>query len=178
MLEKVWFIASEFYHTDNEAQYFIDLILSQIKTTSVSIVDVSCGTGFPIIKMLQSGFSDIHCSDGYKPNVKLLNQELIKLGYAEIAVPAKFQELWNAHKRKYDVVFSIGTSITYCESWDMENIGINNASTEIRKSIRGMTSILNSDGILIIGIANLYDMSKKQDIINFPEKKFEVLSII
>lgn len=170
MLDKVWSIASQFYHSEKEYNFFSEVVLNCIDTKSTSIIDVSCGTGFPVINMFQNGFANIYCADSYLPNVIFLKNELDKLGLDSLVKHVKFKELPTMFTQRFNVVFSIGSSITYCESWDEQINQVSNSRNEIMDSIQGMTDIVKAEGRLIIGLSNLYDKGKAFDSIKFPEK--------
>lgn len=163
-LSLLWSIASEIYHTNSEYVFLKNLLKPNYR-----IHDSSFGSGFPMINLYKDNFKNISCSDIDEGNLNILErkQEILKISFPHFK--SSFKELPKNVFTKCDIVLCIGSSLSYCDSWDDEIKEVSSFNEGIIESILGMRSILNKNGKLIIGNSKLYQKSKSQDLIEFEE---------
>lgn len=132
-----------------------------------SILDCSCGTGFPGIDLKKKGF-EITCSDKSQKMIKKFKENMKK---ERLKIPF-FQSDWldldKKIKQKFDMVMCRGNSLIYSDSWDKQT---RPKKESIEKALKQFYNIVKPRGLLYIDNTYEKDFEKKGKITrNFPEK--------
>lgn len=125
----------------SEGDFFINLLRDRDKK---NILDLSTGTGFDSVRLLNAGF-DVTSVDGSADMLNKAFQNAISYGHVLKTVRADWRYLTRDLQGKYDAIICLGNSFTHLFQ---EN--------DRRKALAEFYSILNYDGILILDQRN-YD---------------------
>lgn len=169
-LASKWGIVSDAYHNDTEVE-----ILSQVLTEYKNklIHDSACGAGYHAILLAQYGWKNISVSDGDPDNFEVLERRMKDKGVQLAYKHAKFTELKDAGITNCEVIICLGSSLTYCDSWEERITTVEGMNMGVSEALDGLKAALAPSGLLIIGNSKLYQKSKDSDSLNFPPTQLD-----
>ncbi|MGK7889582.1 MAG: methyltransferase domain-containing protein [Leptolyngbyaceae cyanobacterium] len=132
--------------TQTEGNFFIDILREH---GAKRVLDVSTGTGFHSIRLLQAGF-DVVSADGSAEMLAKAFQNGCQYGLILRTVQADWRCLGRDIHEKFDAVICLGNSFTHLFE-----------ESDRRKALAEFYSVLNYDGILILDQRN-YDSILEQ----------------
>lgn len=147
---------------------YVNSLENLLKEKQVSsILDCSCGTGFPSLELKKRGF-DITCSDGDKEMLKIFEENMKK---QEIEVPhynIRWQELGEKFENKFDLVMCRGNSLPYANSWSKKG---STKLEDIEIAIKNFYDCVKPNGYLYVDITHENEFqSEGHFTIEFQEK--------
>lgn len=166
-LAAVWDLVSNIWHEQSE----IDFLIKELRIGKQHrLIDVACGNGFHFLELANRGFK-IDASDGDKENIFIVNEKVKNIEGDYSASSYYWQTVPRAYSNKYDFVLCLGTAITYFESWE-EKALISSEGVVERLSLvlTNLKNLLNTNGKLVLGIADYYDSTSNNLTIEFAPK--------
>ena len=151
---EIWDIAANILHNKSYKETYVQILSKVIKDKHRSILDTACGTGFPSIMLHENGFHNIVCMDADKDELNLFNKRLQKSEIDLEVIQGQWQTINTFVKNKYDVLLNVDSALGYMDTWlgDKIKFSKNNVFNRISLVLKNFYSLLNENGVLIIGI--------------------------
>jgi len=154
-LAEKWEIASEIWHSNEEAEMMEKFFREQIQKDA-KILDAACGTGqhsFIISSMKDMNYT-LLSSDKDEDNLKIFKSKAADLGIIINCCKADWTKLvQDLGGEKFDVINCLGTSIPYYKSWKENGNGYEFTKEGLKQVLTEFKNSLNSKGKLIIGLS-------------------------
>ena len=147
---QIWDISADVFHNPKYRKEYVRLLSVIIGPKDRSILDTACGTGFPSIDLIKSGYKNMTCSDGDPGRVKMLKERLKK---ENLKIPV-ICDKWQAMRtdKKFDAVLNSDNSLVYMDSWSGGHIK-RNAFKRLSLVLGNFYELLNKNGMLIVALA-------------------------
>lgn len=127
-------------------------LVDMLKNRKVkSVIDCSCGTGFPAIHLKKKGF-DVFCSDDSKKMINKFEENLKKKNIHIPHMQCRWQNLNKHFNSEFDALLCRGNSLIYATSWDKKEIDVEQSKIEIKKSLRNFYDVLKPGGFCYIDL--------------------------
>ena len=146
-LPELWDISIEFLYDERYLQGLIHFFNERAVKT---ILDCSCGGGYPAIDLAKSGF-DVTCTDGSAAMIKKFRENQKKSGLAIPSQTLDWGELSSIGK-EFDAVLCRGNSLIYVDSWESGNSlnDIESVLSKIRAALTQMFAVTSKTGLLYV----------------------------
>lgn len=147
-LAELWSVSLQFIYSDDYAKNLVNFLHSHNVHT---VLDCSCGVGFPAIELAKSGF-DVTATDKSEMMMAALKENLSK---EKIAMPhfvVDWQNLPTLGK-EFDSVLCRGNSLIYVDSWHVgSEFDASHSLAHVKKALQGMYEVLKIGGFLYIDL--------------------------
>ncbi|MFH1256881.1 MAG: class I SAM-dependent methyltransferase [Candidatus Diapherotrites archaeon] len=162
----IWDVLLHFMYPQEYAESLAEFLK---KKKAHSILDASCGTGFPSIELAKKGFNVI----GADADEKMLErakqksvEQCAKLEFMKV----DWTKLSKTFTQKFDCVMCRGNSLPYAASWGKESLDIPIARKKIEKAVENFYAVLKKGGICYIDAAPKVDFlpNHKKEVIFDP----------
>lgn len=168
-LTQLWQLSAEGLHTEEYVKSYIDALEFILRDKNLKILDTACGTGFPLVPLIERGFKNVEASDADEVSVKELTSLLSKAGINTKVHQGLWQELDQKIKEKFDVVLNLDNSFVYMDGWDLASEhSINNFKTgkdhafeRAKIVLKSFLNLLNDGGFVVIGLGKHYELPSR-----------------
>jgi len=163
-LPEVWDLCLEkIYNKEIYISGFLDLMKSIGITQESLILDAGCGSGFPAIDLIESGYHVI----GVDKSSEMVRQIKINARKRGVSIEAKhimWSELSKNFNPIFDFIYCRGNSLIYAASWEQNWIVPNRSREEILEAIKNFYQILKPGGKLYIDITSKNEKPDQRNI--------------
>lgn len=148
-----WELVETFYHQDTNNNAYTEKLLRFLESLkATTVLDASCGAGFPALELIKRGFH-MTCADGDASMLEIFKKRSTEMGLAVSAYHSRWVDLPKKINTTFDAVLCLDSSITHVDSWGLEQkIDIPKAQQSVRDSLRAFHTVLNLGGTVVIGL--------------------------
>lgn len=134
-----------------------------MRPSRVGVIDVAAGIGFPSHWLTEKGRWFIHVNEPDENMRRIGRSDLpwdIRSNPPGYSAPGRYDTTYRwqdfpthmlpSQQGRYEVVLCLGNSLPYAGGWGIETVDIEQAQTEIEKSVAGFSWLLQPGGILVV----------------------------
>ncbi|NQU98486.1 hypothetical protein HQ533_03390 [Candidatus Woesearchaeota archaeon] len=137
------------YNREKYTEEFISSILTPNNITKNDLIwDVSAGTGFLSLDLLERGYNVIF-SDGDSDMIKQFAQEAERIGLEAESKLIHWEYLLEKYNKQPKLIINRGNSLGYAATWRKEGFDARESYTQVMNALNNFYKLLQPEGFLI-----------------------------